>query len=237
MTLQPHVSETVRVPRHPDATGFSGMRERVPLLLVIVVSGALSVSGTSSAEPARLWEASYVLESEATTSGPGGEQRAETPNEVETTRQAIFELRRVSGLTWEQLGELFDVSRRSVHFWASGKPLNAGNERRLMQVLDVVRAADRGDARSTRAALFEVKEGTTAFELLTLERFEEALATLGIGTAHLRPALAELSAAAKAARRPMPPEHLVDAQQDRVHRDRRRARPARTVRNSRRGTP
>lgn len=234
MTLQPHVSKTGQ---SPDAFGFYVIRERMPLLLVIDVSGALSVSGTSSADSARLWGAPYVLESEATTSGLRWEQRTDPPNEVETTRKAISELRRLSGLTWEQLGELFEVSRRSIHFWASGKPLNAGNERRLMRVLNVVRAAERGDARSTRAALFEVKEGTTAFELLTLERFEEALAILGIGTACLRPALAELSAAAQAARRPLSPEHLVDAQQDRVHRELHRARPARTVRNNRRGTP
>ncbi|MFB1488263.1 MULTISPECIES: hypothetical protein [unclassified Thiocapsa] len=79
--------------------------------------------------------------------------------------------RRISGLTWEQLGEIFDVSRRSMHFWASGKPLNAHNEQRLMQVLDVIRTTDRSDARSTRAALFEVKEGTTAFALLSAEQF------------------------------------------------------------------
>ena len=236
MTLKPHVFETARADAIAVTTGFGGIRECVPPLLVIVVSGALSVSGTSSAEPARLWEAPYVHESEATASGLGWEQDAETPDDAETTRQAISELRRISGLTWKQLGELFDVSRRSVHFWASGKPLNADNEQRLMQVLDVVRAAGRGDSRSTRAALFEVKEGTTAFALLTAERFEEARAILDVGAARPRPAFAELSAAAKAARKPLPPEDLVDAQHDRVHRDRGRARAARTVRNKRRGT-
>lgn len=236
MTLKPHVFETARADAIAVTTGFGGIRECVPPLLVIVVSGALSVSGTSSAEPARLWEAPYVHESEATASGLGWEQDAETPDDAETTRQAISELRRISGLTWKQLGELFDVSRRSVHFWASGKPLNARNEQRLMQVLDVVRAAGRGDSRSTRAALFEVKEGTTAFALLTAERFEEARAILDVGAARPRPAFAELSAAAKAARKPLPPEDLVDAQHDRVHRDRGRARAARTVRNKRRGT-
>lgn len=234
MTLQPHVFETARADVIPAATGFGGIRERVPPLSVIVVSGALSVSGTSSAEPTRLWEAPYVHESEATASGLAWEQHSIA--DAETTRQAISELRRVSGLTWEQLGELFEVSRRSVHFWASGKPLNAGNEQRLMEVLDVVRAADRGDARSTRAALFEVRDGTTAFALLTAERFEDARAILGTGAARAKPALVELSAAAKAARKPLPPEDLVDAQHDRVHRDRGRSRAARAVRTKRRGT-
>lgn len=233
MTLQPRVFETARADAIAVSTGFGGIRESVPPLSVIVV--ALSVCGTSSAEPARVWEAPYVYEAEATASGPGWEQ-AEATVDAETTRQAISELRRVSGLTWERLGELFDVSRRSVHFWASGRSLNAGNEQRLMQVLDVVRAADRGDARSTRAALFEVQDGTTAFALLTAGRFKEARAVLGAGSARTMPALAELSAAAKAARKPLPPEDLVDAQHDRVHRDRGRARAARTVRNKRRGT-
>lgn len=233
MTLQPHVFETPRSDVIAVATSFGGTRERVARLLWIVVSGALSVPGTSSAEPFRLWEAPYVHESEATASGLGWEQQAETPDDAETTRRAISELRRISGLTWEQLGGLFDVSRRSVHFWASGKPLNAGNEQRLMHVLDVVRAADRGDARLTRTALFEVKEGTTAFALLTAERFKEARMILGVGAARPKPSLAELSASAKAVREPLPLEDLVDAQHDRVHRDPGRARAARTLRNKR----
>lgn len=237
MTPQPHVFETARADFIAVATSFGGIRERVPPLSVIVVSGALAVSGTSSAEPARLWESPYVHEFEATDSGLDWEQHTETRNDAETTRQAVSELRRISGLTWEQLGQLFDVSRRSVHFWASGKHLNAGNEQRLMQVLDVVRAAGRDDARSTRAALFEMKDGTTAFALLTAERFEEARAILGVGVARPRTVLAELSTAAKAARKPLPPEDLIDAQHDRVHRDRGRARAARTVRNKQRGTP
>src|SRR5690606_1653179 len=183
-----------------------------------------------SAEPTRLWEAPYVHESEATASGLAWEQHDESTADAETTRQAISELRRISGLTWEQLGELFDVSRRSVHFWASGKPLNAGNEQRLMEVLDVVRTADRGDARSTRSALLDVHDGSSAFDLLVEERFDEARAQLGVGGGRPRPVLGELSAEAKAARAPLRPEELVEAQHDRVHRDPGRTRAARTVR-------
>jgi len=216
--------------------GFA--REALPRLTVILVSGSLSMAGTSSAEPARLWEDPYVHEYDVTSSGLTWETQptdASQP-EGERTREAISELRRISGLTWEQLGQLFGVSRRSVHFWASGKPLNAGNERRLLLVLDIVRSADRGDARSTRSALFEVHEGTTAFELLLAEGFEEARSMLGKGTGRRRPVLGELDSSGKAARAPLPPAELVDARHDRVHRDPGRTRAARTVRNSRRGT-
>ena len=219
------------------SVGLAGLRERAPRLSVIVVSGALSVSGTSSAEPMRVWEAPYVNEMDATASGPGWElQQIPAEPAPEATRQAIAELRRISGLTWEQLGQLFEVSRRSVHFWASGKPLNAANEERLMRVLDVVRDVDRGSARGNRSALFDVNEGTTAFDLLVGQRFDDARAVLGSGVGRAVPARAELSAEAKAARKPLPPEELFDAKHDRVHREPGRARAARTVRNKRRGS-
>lgn len=48
------------------------------------------------------------------------------------------------------------------------------------------------------------------------------------------PALAELSEAEKAKRKPLPPEELFDAKSERVHREPGRARAARTVRNKRR---
>lgn len=155
--------------------------------------------------------------------------------EPKATRTAVAELRRISGLTWEQLGQLFEVSRRSVHFWASGKPLSPTNEERLMRVLDLVRDADRGSARATRLALFDASDGTIPFEMLAAQRFEEARAALGQGPRRVAPVLAKVSAAAKAERMPLPPEELFDAKNERVHRDPGRARAARTVRNKRRG--
>ena len=118
----------------------------------------------------------------------------EPGTELEATRRAISELRRISGLTWQQRGQLLGVSRRSVHYWASGKPLTAGNQKRLMRVLDIVRAAERGSARSTRAALLDVGEGTTPLDMLAARRFDDARRALGHGRTRPVPALAALSA-------------------------------------------
>ncbi len=52
----------------------------------------------------------------------------------------------------------------------------------------------------------------------------------------LRDGWTGLSAAAKAERKPLPPEELFDAKSERVHREPGRARAARTVRNKRRGS-
>ena len=216
-------------------TGRAGIWDR-PSRSVIMVSGVLSVAGTSSAEPTAIWEEPYTRVSAPTASGLSRDAVA-TPMEIETeaTRKAVSELRRISGLTWEQLAGLFGVSRRSVHFWASGKPLNATNHDRLMRVLDVVRYADRGTARSTRAALLDARQGTTAFEMLADQRFRGARRALGRGRERIVPALAPLSEAAQTARKPLPPDELYDAKSDRVHQEPGRARAARTVRDQRRG--
>lgn len=47
-----------------------------------------------------------------------------------------------SGLTWDQLGRLFGVSRRAVHFWASGGKLNATNVELVRRFTEVVRGLE-----------------------------------------------------------------------------------------------
>ena len=153
----------------------------------------------------------------------------------ETTRRAISELRRIGGLTWAELGLLFGVSPQSIHSWASGGTLRAITEQHLLQVVDIVRGADRGDARSNRMALFAMADGETPFELLACQKFEEARAMLGPGPGRRRPELTALDDATKAERRPPPPEELIDALNDSVHQDLGRGRAACTVRNRRRG--
>lgn len=156
--------------------------------------------------------------------------------EATTPRRAVSELRRVSGLTWEQVAQLFRVSRRSVHFWASGKPPSAENEQRLMQILDVVRRADCGDAQRNRRSLLRVNiGGQSAYELLQSGQIEEARTLLGRGSGRRVPTQVPLSAQAKAARRPLPPESLAQAKHDTVHREPGRTRSVRTVRNKQRG--
>ncbi|MEM5709754.1 helix-turn-helix transcriptional regulator, partial [Elizabethkingia meningoseptica] len=67
----------------------------------------------------------------------------------ESTAAAVLEIRRLSGLTWEELADLFDVSRRSVHHWASGKPVNTEHDQALRGVLTALRHLDRGDPAAT----------------------------------------------------------------------------------------
>ncbi|HQN10370.1 MAG TPA: helix-turn-helix domain-containing protein, partial [Thermoanaerobaculia bacterium] len=44
------------------------------------------------------------------------------------TGSRLYELRRLTGLTWDEIARLFHVSRRSVFLWASGRPMSSDNE-------------------------------------------------------------------------------------------------------------
>lgn len=149
---------------------------------------------------------------------------------VDHAGPTIAELRRLSGLTWDQLARLFKVSRRSLHFWASGKAMTPSNEEHLQRLLAVVHKIDRGSASANRTALLAVRDdGTIPFDLLADEQYERVVALLG--PAETRRARApKLSADAMATRAPRPPEELVGALHDRVHRETGVARAARSVR-------
>jgi DNA-binding transcriptional regulator YiaG len=142
---------------------------------------------------------------------------------------ALSELRRRSGLTWDQLARLFDVNRRSLHFWASGKAMSASNEEHLQRLLGVVREIDRGSAARNRSALLELQaDGAIALDLLRVRQYDRVISLLGIA-AERRPPSRRVSADVLAQRAPRPPEELVEALNDRPHRDVAHGRAARSV--------
>lgn len=189
-------------------------------LRVICIAGALSVAGTHSAIAAT----DAALESTRQTNS-GVKADSSIP-----AAPAIMELRRLSGMTWEQLAKLFDVSRRTVHFWASGKALNAANEERLYRVLSTIRQIDRGSAQENRDALFTAqRDGVVPIDLLYVDRYSEVVDRLGYARPQ-RVLLTPLSPEARASRTPMKPEILANALQGDVHRNVGRRRIARAIR-------
>ena len=147
---------------------------------------------------------------------------------------AIAELRRLSGLTWDQLARLFNVSRRSLHFWASGKPMAPSNEEHLQRLLAVVRTIDRGTATANRAVLLAAREdGTFPFDMLAIGAYDRVLALLAPGEVR-RVTPSALAEGERAARTPTRPEDRVDALQDRIHPSSGRLRAARAVNRHRR---
>ena len=69
--------------------------------------------------------------------------------------QLVRRLREQSGLTWDQLGRLFGVSRRAVHLWASGGRLNATNFELLGHLLTVIEQLPGTSPEEKRASLLQ----------------------------------------------------------------------------------
>ena len=150
---------------------------------------------------------------ESTTSGSAvGIEPTQTP--PMTTAEAILEFRLRSGLTWDQIGELFGVSRRSVHNWANGKAASAGHERHIRLAVAALDHIDEGSRAANRARLLTVGEtGQSAFDLLAARDFIEVRG-LEPGSAPTRHPRVELSRQAREARRPTPPATLLQADQE-----------------------
>ncbi|MFJ4988152.1 hypothetical protein ACIP9H_30680 [Streptomyces sp. NPDC088732] len=64
-----------------------------------------------------------------------------------------------SGLTWEQIGKAFNVSRRSVHLWASGRRINARHSEMIMELAQVIRSAPVDEPALVRAWLYGAEPG------------------------------------------------------------------------------
>ena len=135
---------------------------------------------------------------------------------AESTGEAIMEIRRLSGLTWQELGDLFEVSRRSVHHWANGKPVSAGNDRKIRRMLAAIRDFYQGNQLDTRASLLAVDQatGNSMLDLLQAGQFNDAAARIS-GVLAPEPHRVPLSQAAQDMRRPPVPALLVGAEQDR----------------------
>lgn len=59
--------------------------------------------------------------------------------EPATDAELVRWLKDESGLTWDQIARIFDVSRRTVHLWANGSRVSAGNAEALHAFAALVR--------------------------------------------------------------------------------------------------
>ena len=179
---------------------------------VIFLATALGVTPTSAAATTQAGEVEARRFVNLWTSSGG--VRIETSAD-QPFAAAVLEIRRRSGLTWEQLATMFGVDRRSVHLWAAGRPMSAPNAERLNRVLVAIRRLDQGSPSATRAWLHTpAAQGSLPLDLLREGRFEE----IPVSTSRvISPRPAPLSDAAKAARAPRPPHEVIAARQGRVH--------------------
>jgi DNA-binding transcriptional regulator YiaG len=160
---------------HIDKTTNSNGGFGKPVHLWAIFPFIVAATGTTSATV--LNDAALVapLRAERTDAGQARKE------EVEHIA-GVSELRRLSGLTWEQVASLFDVSRRAVHHWASGKPMTAEHEAHLYRILASLRALHQGSVQPNRQVLFGSAEpgGRSVFDLLRERNYDEVTRLVGV---------------------------------------------------------
>ncbi|WP_159077449.1 hypothetical protein [Polynucleobacter rarus] len=120
-------------------------------------------------------------------------------------------LRQLTGLTWDQIGKLFGVSRRAVHFWANGKTMTAPHHEHLERSLSSMKAADKGNAPANRQSLFVTdKNGVAPFDLLVQKHYVEFVTAMGTWKPQKSTPI-RLATIVSKERLPIEPTILVDA--------------------------
>lgn len=97
------------------------------------------------------------------------------PALAQSAPDLLDEIKNESGLTWDQIGRIMGVSRRSVHLWLNGRPPSADKEERLHAVVHVLRTVTTRSQAETRSRLLDKTGGTSVFELLVSGHDDDAL--------------------------------------------------------------
>jgi hypothetical protein len=84
---------------------------------------------------------------------PVGGVRDDAVPDVRGDQEEVLWVKENSGLTWDQLGKVFGVSRRAVHLWANGGRMNETHAQVLRRFAAEVAAHHGGTPEQTRAAL------------------------------------------------------------------------------------
>lgn len=208
-------------------------------IVVALMAGVPGMQSTSSREK-HFFSDAVLMGTQATSSGATMLPRlpVEEVEQQEVTRRGLSELRRVSGLTWGQLARLFSVSRRSVHFWASGKPMSSEHEEHLHRLLAMLRGLD-SSADVIRGVLLSFVAGDQVLDTLAGRRYSEAEDALravnGSGVVHPSKERTPLSVSASEARHPLPVDVLAAGEVRASHSIEGRGRAVRTARSKDRG--
>jgi len=211
---QPSSTSALGAMRHPSTHSLIGSR-------IFMIR-----SSTSTSRPTANQELLAAVE--MTTSG----MTLLSTSSPEATQKALSKLRRLSGLTWDQLAKVFNVSRRSLHFWASGKPLSRSSEEQLNRVLGSIQYIDRGSANLNRSLLLQSdSNGNLLLDLLVTGKYEELKQIVGAGNASHKLELGALSEEEHKMRMPLPPDVLANPLPDIGYRQTGKSKPARAARS------
>lgn len=101
----------------------------------------------------------------------------------EKATENVFEVRRLTGFTWQQLAEMLNVDRRTIHNWAQGGTIRDASRGHIAETLAVLRFADRGLAEENVKAMAERSPefGMTPLEAIKARQYSIARQCLSAG--------------------------------------------------------
>lgn len=94
--------------------------------------------------------------------------------ESSSPSQQISTIRAMSGLTTDQIGRLFGVSRRSIHNWINGNAMAPHHEERAAEILSIVCDLEGSTPAGRRATLLDSSDGRSLFHKLATQTSEGA---------------------------------------------------------------
>ena len=89
--------------------------------------------------------------------------------------QQVSVIRAMSGLTTDQVGRLFGVSRRSIHNWMNGHAMAARHAEQAQRIFATLAALPASTPGERRATLLASSSGESLFQQLLKQRNEAAL--------------------------------------------------------------
>ena len=152
---------------HHSHTSSNYQSERLDGRISVILDELIALFGACSL-PATATNYDSQYTGERTTSG----DLYEDVHSVLSTAEMIFEIRRLSGLSWDELASIFQVSRLSVHHWANGELPSARETYEISMTLAAVRDLYTGSQLATRERLFaKWGAGGSLFEMLVAHGF------------------------------------------------------------------
>jgi hypothetical protein len=154
------------------SVGGSNISSRFPTIFGLAGTGSLVFSAivalpshTATASPATEW---HRWSDDAT--------RRAAEAGYTAGKELAQNIRRLSGLTNEEIAPLTGVSRRSFQAWLAGSVVSARKEMRLRQIIDALELIGETDSQKMRATLLRREQGgIRPYDLLAEGRFDAAV--------------------------------------------------------------
>jgi hypothetical protein len=153
---------------------INGVRQTTPVHAVVIATALLTLPGQEIL--ATTIGGDVIHYAGGTAATPAYYLHVEQDvQEAVSPVEKLHTLRRITELTGDELGDLMQVSRRTIHHWLNGAPLQPSHENHLSEVYAALLAVYNEDPHSLRQRLLApTRSGRTVLSLFRTGPTDEA---------------------------------------------------------------